>query len=93
MLKSKQSQETRTVGHPTLTSLSTSLSPFSTFSMWKMEDHKKKKNLLFNVLFFLFFFFLGPHLKHMEVPRLEVKLELQLPTYTTATTTRDLRSA
>ena len=51
MLKSKQSQETRTVGHPTLTSLSTSLSPFSTFSMWKMEDHKKKKkNLLFNLL-------------------------------------------
>ena len=34
--------------------------------------------------------FLGPHLLHMEVPRLGVKLELQLLTYTTATATRDL---
>ena len=34
-----------------------------------------------------FFFplsFLGPHLRHMEVPRLGVESELQLPTYTTA---------
>ena len=29
-------------------------------------------------------FFLGPHLRHMEVPKLGVRLELQLPTYTTA---------
>ena len=28
--------------------------------------------------------FLGAHLWHMEVPRLGVKLELQLPAYTTA---------
>ena len=37
--------------------------------------------------FLLSFFFclLGPHLRHMEVPRLEVKLELQLLAYTTAT--------
>ena len=36
--------------------------------------------------FFLFFFFcfLGPHLRHMEVPRLEVESELQLPAYATA---------
>ena len=34
---------------------------------------------------FLFFFFLGPHLLHMEVPRLGAKSELQLPAYTTAT--------
>ena len=33
-------------------------------------------------------FFLGPHLQHMEVPRLGVKLELQLPAYTTATATQ-----
>ena len=26
-------------------------------------------------------FFLGPHLQHMEVPRLGVKLDLQLPAY------------
>ena len=34
--------------------------------------------------------FLGPHLQHMEVPRLGVELELQLLTYTTATATCDL---
>ena len=36
------------------------------------------------------FFFLGPHMRHMEVPRLGVKLELQLPACTTATATQDL---
>ena len=34
-------------------------------------------------------FFLGPHLWHMEVPRLGVQLELQLPVYTIATATPD----
>ena len=34
--------------------------------------------------------FLGPHLRHMEVPRLGVELELQLLAYTTATATQDL---
>ena len=34
--------------------------------------------------------FLGPHMWHMEVPRLGVKSELQLPAYATATVTRDL---
>ena len=33
----------------------------------------------------VFFGFLGSYLRHMEVPRLGVKLELQLPAYTTAT--------
>ena len=37
----------------------------------------------------LFFFFLGPNLWHMEVPRLGVQSELQLPAYTTATATQD----
>ena len=32
----------------------------------------------------------GPHTRHMEVPRLGVEKELQLPAYTTATATRDL---
>ena len=41
------------------------------------------------VTVWLFFFFVGPHLWHMEVPRLGVKSELQLPTYTTVTTTLD----
>ena len=43
----------------------------------------------FSSFFFFFFFFsfvfLGLHLWHMEVPRLGVKLELQLPAYATAT--------
>ena len=30
------------------------------------------------------FYFLGPHLWHMEVPRLGIELELQLPAYATA---------
>ena len=34
-------------------------------------------------------FFLGPHPRHIEVPRLGVQSELQLPVYTTATATRD----
>ena len=38
---------------------------------------------------FFFFVFLGPHPWHMEVPRLGVKSELQLPAYTTATVTPD----
>ena len=39
----------------------------------------------FLVWFGLVLVFLGPHLWHMEVPRLEVRSELQLPAYTTAT--------
>ena len=35
----------------------------------------------------LFFTFLWPHLWHMGIPGLEVKLELQLPAYTAATAT------
>ena len=41
------------------------------------------------VLGVLFFAFLGPYLQHMEVPRLGVKLELQLLAYTAATATWD----
>ena len=45
--------------------------------------------LFFSFLFF-FFFFLGPYQQHMEVPRLGVKSELQLPAYATATAMPDL---
>ena len=38
----------------------------------------------------IFFFFLGPHLQHMEVPRLGIKSELQLQAHTTATAMQDL---
>ena len=34
--------------------------------------------------------YLGSHLRHMEIPRLVVELELLLPAYTTATATPDL---
>ena len=37
-----------------------------------------------------YFAFLGLHQWHMQVPRLKVKPELQLPAYTTATATPDL---
>ena len=37
----------------------------------------------------VFFFGGGAHLQHMEVPRLGIKSELQLPAYTTATALRD----
>ena len=37
--------------------------------------------------FFFVFSFLRPHLRHMQVSRLGVKLELQLPAHTTATAT------
>ena len=40
-------------------------------------------------IFFFSFFFLGPHVWHVEVPRLGVESELQLLPYTTATATRD----
>ena len=42
------------------------------------------------IWFYFIFFILGPHLWHMEVPRLGVKSELQLLAYTTATATPDL---
>ena len=38
---------------------------------------------IFKAIFF-FFFFLGLHSQHVELPRLGVKSELQLPAYTTA---------
>ena len=39
--------------------------------------------------FFFFFTFLGSHPWHMEVPRRQLKLELQLPAYITATAMQD----
>ena len=41
-------------------------------------------------MFVFVFCFLGPHPWHMEVPRLGVKSELLLPTYSTATAMSDL---
>lgn len=41
------------------------------------------------ISFFLFFVFLGPHLQHVEVPRLGLYSELRLLASTTATAARD----
>ena len=44
-----------------------------------------------SILKFLFcFFFLGLHMWHMEVPKLGVESELQLPAYTTTKAMQDL---
>ena len=48
------------------------------------------KNLQKFFFFFFFLVFLGPHLQHMEVPRLGVEVELQLPAYATATAKRGI---
>ena len=44
----------------------------------------------FSLSFFPFSCFLWLHQRRMEVPRLRVESEVQLPAYTTATATRDL---
>ena len=53
------------------------------------EKNPTANNFYFNFLFFFFFVFLGAHLWHMEVPRLGVESELELPAYTTVTATQD----
>ena len=64
--------------------ISTSLETYAvTFLLVDQEYH-----LLWDSFFF--FFFKGPHLWHMDVSRLGVKSELQLPAYTAATATQDL---
>ena len=45
--------------------------------------------LIFCLFIYLFILFWGPHSQHLEVPRLGVKSELQLPAYATATATWD----
>ena len=47
------------------------------------------KTLSPNTVCLSLFCFLGPHLQHMEVLRLGVQSELQLPPYTTVTATQD----
>ena len=47
-------------------------------------------DFVFLSFFYLFIYcFLGPHAWHMEIPRLEVKLEVWLPAYAKATATWD----
>ena len=44
---------------------------------------------LFISFYFVLFCFLGPHPRRVEVPRLGVESELQLPAYITTTATQD----
>ena len=48
-----------------------------------------KLKIYIDVNFFFGGVLLGPYPRHMEVPRLGVETELQLPAYATATATRD----
>ena len=54
-----------------------------------LEGSDYKMNINSNFIFFSFVF-LGPYLQHMEVLRLGVESELQLPAYTIATATWNL---
>ena len=56
------------------------------------EDQVNRSSLFLAAsLYFIFFScFPGPYSQHMEVPRLGVELELELPAYITATATPDL---
>ena len=62
-----------------------SFNNFANYTLFLLNHLKASQTFYF----ILFFVFLGLHLRHVEVPRLEVELELQLPAYTTATATRD----
>ena len=55
------------------------------------EDFYKNFKNTVSIVFhnFFFFTFLGPHPQHVEVPRLGLELELQLPACTTATALQD----
>ena len=63
--------------------------------VYTQEQNTKFSNFVFQSdyrdAFFIFIFcFLGSHSRHMEVPRLGVQSELQLPAYPRATATPDL---
>ena len=60
------------------------------FLSFLAQAYDMQTNGTWTNLFIYLFVFLGPHLQHVEFPRLGVKLELQLLTYTTATAMQDL---
>ena len=53
------------------------------------RDQILKKIYIYIYIYICIFCFLGPHLQHMEVPRLGVESELRLLAYTTVTATSD----
>ena len=54
-----------------------------------MTRDSEECNPVFLFFFFWSFVFLGPHPRHMGVPRLGILSELQLPAYARATATPD----
>ena len=62
---------------------------WNTWNIYSLDLFRKVCWFLHYPILFVFVF-LGLHLWHMEVPRLEVKMELQLPAYTTGRATEDL---
>ena len=61
--------------------------------LWSQRGRKKRIQCRYflSFFFFCFLFFIELHHQHLEVPRLEVKLELQLPGYAIATAKSDPR--
>ena len=55
----------------------------------KLFATTENNHTTFVIPIFFFFFLFGPHLWHMEIPRLGVESELQLPAYTIAPATPD----
>jgi len=64
-----------------------------TRSMWKLPSHGSNPgcscNLCHSYSNVDYYYYLGMNPWHMEVPRLWVELELQLPSYATATAMQD----
>ena len=58
--------------------------------LFSLVSNQPTNTYLLIFLDFFFFCFLRSHPQHMEVPRLGVELELQLPAYTTATARQDM---
>ena len=76
------------------------MAKFLTANIDKRQREKNGEKTLalmryLGIFFFFFFFlvFLEPHLRHMEVPGLGVKLELQLPACIIATAMQDLATS
>ena len=71
---------------------------FQNWYLFKKSRMNSQSNVTFWFCFFVFcflvffgsFVILGLYLRHMEIPKLGIELELQLPAYTTGTAARDL---
>ena len=86
-LKSRNSQNSLYIIQLQSTGPRGGLSSNLTFiSLWNTQGIPQALSFFF--FFFGLFVFLGPHLWHVDVPRLGVQSELLLPAYTTVTATR-----